>query len=1370
MAQINLNIPLLRDGTFKEQSLYFHELRQNASEVDICHLLFSAVDQEHIKAQVVNIFLCQPVSPSAVALCILHGRARSIRKRGIKEFGKAMADPKRWEQQWEAIGGTKGLVGVFAKISVSEVRALAKKIGVCNRVPHNVRARDLAVEELLHALLPSHYPQSTLQSREKRPIKHFYAMMVPACSSEFVARLLDSRDISNPLYQKLPTKRLISTHGDLLQSRVMESMLGNRRLDEPFDQYLEAFVYREPPRPCSDSRESESMAFATKILQLRVGDIVNGRVRPWPGTVSEANILQSILVRCLRRRLPETHVRDMIMLGLQLLDAKPDLKPSLVKLWPFLMARWKRAPEFYEGLLVFALRLGIGARQTSIGADYYQSLRTFKVKPALRWPLLRLFCLHVPKNGVDIDTADDLKVLARQPWSTDMFYQLSKQEAIRLLEGLYKANPGYSFLGGATRPSILCDQNMMSQKNFNVVLFLAMLHRDSKGEHMKAVFAVNELQKRAAISREQPHRAELASAAAAFSIASGNLDLYGETVKWQQRYVRDPLTTKQIFRHYDVLTKEGIELLSGIPDPLPEGITLREVASRVEKANQILQTFHDTMLLAKQEPSYQRSDWSGVTSLFGAVIGRRASRDLKQLELGSQSSIYSAIWAGTLAMLSRVNVDFLTQAVASVEYISDYLPPTALVEATEAMLKAGNERRQKKDREPGDNILEQLSYSVLRRLVNGEKPELAQQLVLRTIIERPDASSWHRQILTLRFLNSLAAEDAHQMLFAFATAIGEKMEEQSYVKIGETQQTESLVKVTTVKHLAQLLDNAAFISADAAVDVLVELFKVATHRDIRLATLESLLGLLNNLCIGAEENWGANDSIKKILDSLETVIPVLGSINERRPPRQEDWEDAAKTGILPEISDVDASLPPILKLLIMAPVEREYPGLRYLRAEFVSRFFLPILFHSQMEHQKWISLFLAKHKASFTVHDLPPTPITHRVWTVLLGSYPEYVPEEVLYGFNRHMVMTIAPPAPLKHFNKSLRIDVDLRSTPEVKHWFSVFGECMDQYHFSGTQILVRMIHHSIPISSVPKGITFAKVFNIVVEHASLFLADYERYPRVCIELVHDLRHPTKTSFDRDGRFYNFKAAHPGFPSQLVYQDGGVDSVYSVVSTWQKTGRLLLERVASLVLDKNKELAQHQKRSTLPSSTKLRLWLLPYPCYSDPIELIEQCEAFAKKLEEELGALLTGASNALRWPKITEDALTVSAQLNTEERLRVALHIGKLTGTSNGTGDIESSALNFVRIELAMKLIYDGKEGLRLSKTVPSEHLVQGLREMVREWQSCFDGDIREKAECWREEKPNVWQDLMIRDLDVQQVESTMIEGETDPAEMDVTL
>jgi len=781
-----------------------------------------------------------------------------------------------------------------------------------------------------------------------------------------------------------------------------------------------------------------------------------------------------------------------------------------------------------------------------------------------------------------------------------------------------------------------------------------------------------------------------------------------------------------IFKRDAVTTAEGIALLSGIPQPLPEDMTLEELGERVRKSNEILMTFHETMLLAKREPSFYSPDWDGLSSLFGSAISKRIEHAKSLKKLLENELVYTTIWAGTLAMLEKVGVDFLNQAYGPIKMLLHALPPMTLATTTKAMLEAGNEKRKKQDRQQSDDILERLSYELVSSLADSDKPQLAKQLVLRTIIDRPDASSWHRQLLSASFMKSLPAKDAHDMLLSFAAAIGEKLEEQSYVKVGEAPPSksappQSLVRVTTVKYLAQLLDNADFISADAAIEVLVELFKAGTHRDIRLATLESLLSLLNTLCSGQIETWRSNPLIEKIMGALETVIPIVGSINERRPPRDENWEEANETGTVPEISETSAGLPPLLQAVVTAADGLQYPALKKLQADFVKRFLLPILQLSQAEHGKWISLFVAKHKANLTRDDITPTPISQELWSKLVRCYHELIPQTVLDDFNKHILITIAPSKALMDFNKALRNNVDINKTPEVQHWLDVFGQRMTRWSDSKTNTLVSLIYESRLEPSIPDGITFNRVLEIIISHASQFLDNYESYTDVWNDFVNDLRHPTK-------KRYPFR---------------GEDSIRSKVSKWQDSGKLVLERVVALVSQKKSQHARQKDLSLLPSTTKLHFWLLPYPCYPAPAELDSQCKYFVEKMENLLDASLKGECNVLRWPKLAEEALTVSQLLNTdEEQLRVAFHIGKIVRPAVRIGDQRTTALNLVRVTVAMKLIDDGKGGLKGSRGSLSEQkkeLVYGLRKIVEEWQSDYDEDIREKVGGWKRGQKQLW-------------------------------
>ncbi|KAN0110644.1 hypothetical protein V8E51_007031 [Hyaloscypha variabilis] len=202
--------------------------------------------------------------------------------------------------------------------------------------------------------------------------------------------------------------------------------------------------------------------------------------------------------------------------------------------------------------------------------------------------------------------------------------------------------------------------------------------------------------------------------------------------------------------------------------------------------------------------------------------------------------------------------------------------------------------------------------------------------------------------------------------------------------------------------------------------------------------------------------------------------------------------------------------------------------------------------YSQLEHRKWVTLFLAKHKVDFTVNDLPPTPISSTLWDILLEYYPKLIPQTL-----------------------------------------AVFGQSMDQYHYSKTQTLLTMIHHDLPCSSVSNGINFGRLLDMVVKRASLFLDEYETSTDTCNAFMEHLRPPTK----------------------LNYPSEDADSISSMVSTWQKSGRLVLEKVTAL------------------------------------------CKTFAVELEELLENLLESEANMIRLPKIAKDvspSLICSTQMKND--------------------------------------------------------------------------------------------------------------------------
>lgn len=144
---------------------------------------------------------------------------------------------------------------------------------------------------------PRTIPNQKFKVSKIDPFK-IYAQMVPTCSAEFVGRVLDCKDQSNPLYRNLPSRRLMTYHGELLRKRIVDALFGDGVRDDLLPEYLETFVYRNPPLPGLVPRTSASMEFAMKVLKLRLENIDDER---WPSTISETKILLFLLKRSVKK-------------------------------------------------------------------------------------------------------------------------------------------------------------------------------------------------------------------------------------------------------------------------------------------------------------------------------------------------------------------------------------------------------------------------------------------------------------------------------------------------------------------------------------------------------------------------------------------------------------------------------------------------------------------------------------------------------------------------------------------------------------------------------------------------------------------------------------------------------------------------------------------------------------------------------------------------------------------------------------------------------------------------------------------------------------------------------------------------------------
>ncbi|KAI1324616.1 hypothetical protein F5Y16DRAFT_380333 [Xylariaceae sp. FL0255] len=1255
------------------------------------------------------------------------------RRLAIRNFGRELRKPAKWSQAWGEAGGTAGLLYLLSRASVKEVDFFCRIVKVCNRRGKKSTEREAAIEELVKALLPQHYPSTELRTRDKRPLQKCYGHLLRACSSDFVEKVLDEQDKSNPLYQQLNILNFLFAHEEMMKRRLVNHLMndGTQLPESELNISFTEFCSREPPDPSGQKHVSASMKFSLDMLQARVDRRIPDERWPTPAHMTELNVLMNVYDRFVRKS-RNSDKTLLFNLAFKLLDVNPKLRRtpeagslwvSIVTLWkkrpeqydkllaqaissqkehpedplsstiwanqrsnspfPTIVARWKNDPDQNEHLLILALRHGLGgSKQLSISDNYLRTCTSaFTVEgkfeepgPEIRWRLLHLYCLHVPKKGVDIDSSSSLQSLANEQWVFEMFDQLNKEQAISLLERLYNENPSFDFLRSPqARNSIYSMRSVGTRFNFNVELLLANYRRHDSSQREKAEDEVDKLRKAAATSREQEDRAIFAKAAANYAIASGHLELYGETLIWQQRFIRDPLTMQSIFRADAIWSPEGIALLSGIIVPPPGSTTLGAVRERLTTANQLLKAFGDTARMAKKEPSYKASQFDAFRSLYCRVYSERISR-AKQKEVWNiqpsegESDLFHIIWEGTADLTRSIGSEFLSNVSSAVLDLHAGLTGPSSISATETLLKAASEwdKRQggSDDHEKVDGIIEMLSHTCIARLSRSNTPILVRDLIVQAIIDRPAASSWHRQFLSIGFIRSLPTKEAEAMLLSLATAMGEKLEEQSYVNVGEAEPSKSsppksLIKVTTVKYLAQLLGEADFIPPDSATEVLIELFKAGTHIDIRLTALDSLLSTLDTMLRGLGEESASNPMVEKIISTLELVIPIAGSVNERRPTSDLDWVEAEEKVTIPSVSDDGGRIPPLfMAILQIARKENSrYPKLVRLQDQFFSRLLLPALDHSQKEHRKWFALFLAKHRPELSADMLPLVPITPKIWRVLLENYGRLLPASVIKEYNQYVLFRMSPPLELKALRTALRRDTKLRNDASVKHWLSVFGE--DNVPFSWSSEISVLINFMMsPAASSLPDATKTAAMDAVITQASVVLDDYER------------------STDAWSHLVKILSPYSSRPKRLD-------------KTWEEdcANRLqltqtLARNLIKLIQDKSDS---HANRDAIwPSTFSLRLRTLPYPIPKDN-EQDEEFQHFSASLDLFISLFLNSREgDSLLWTVLAEDILSILCAMynSTTERLRLAVHIGDL---ENGPSDT-LPAIQLVRSTVAMRL------------------------------------------------------------------------------------
>lgn len=368
--------------------------------------------------------------------------------------------------------------------------------------------------------------------------------------------------------------------------------------------------------------------------------------------------------------------------------------------------------------------------------------------------------------------------------------------------------------------------------------------------------------------------------------------------------------------------------------------------------------------------------------------------------------------------------------------------------------------------------LENTSLELVRALKNSDRPILAFDLALRVIISQPSASSWHRILFNDGFLNSLPASEARICIEKYAEAIGQRLnamkenkakaeadsepDTQAPEEGGARKEDQPFIKITTLKSLAQILNNSTYIGDDVSLKILTDLSQAVSHIDVRVSILKTFLSKLES---NRPELWDF------VCSALESFLPIVGSMDEREPTIAVPGDlTNADNGVLETQKLIEQGQTGLPKLTLNTNLLREDESPmacaiveHFSRIDdprlvnvYLERILLPLLKAFENQTARWTTLFLRKYaKENSDVLNLyvPPVPKGIAVVNAILAKsglkeYP--VPQTLLDKYVTYLLFRIEPPAPVRELNQNLDKSA-LRSHPEVDTWLSLYGNDLRQ-------------------------------------------------------------------------------------------------------------------------------------------------------------------------------------------------------------------------------------------------------------------------------------------------------------------------------------
>ncbi|KAL7905929.1 hypothetical protein GGI35DRAFT_125693 [Trichoderma velutinum] len=651
-----LDLNLLRGSTPQGQAIYLRNLLKSNpdTESSITPQLIALVASDSLPSIVLSLWPSASKEPQTTVAVIRQEHCLNVQRSAITRFYRLLCKEKTFAKAWEAAGGATGVAQMMAKLNVSGVRFLVKMLGVTRRAQGARRERHKAMEELLTLLWGLDGDENA--ALDSRPLRDEYVKILPACGGAFRLKW-------KKMKRQLPNNYDIAVETD----------------HEFFEQYYDEKLRRN---------EIEASKFLTKVKPLVIHrtqyglDILDRFIDSETLLGASPDVLLETVVyplskRCLSRRRIASDITmrfwSRVILCLKERQAFREqfqistehyrwILARLVKVWNDSRGR----SEYTELLIVLFPLIPEACLKGYSLVDLIQ-----KVGQTRRYQLLRLFLKHTAGSRFDIGEPLSLEYSGLEKsstnWCTELFSLLPADEALTLWEKLHKTGKDVGFWERRLTPTTLF--SCRHQDDFKLadrLIMRAYLLRQSqatspftaaeldtmRSDHRQEV---SRRMKKAAQGRLPEIRSKWAVAALSLCVAIGDLELYGETLRWARRFNKDPMTVQEVYGGHSMKMEEVTNLVTVLP--AKESVRVEELGQKIQSANEILQILFDTAIMNSNEPSFRGwRDWGNSFELINRVIRKRIAHvnDFQDRTKISDDALDEALWKPTFAMLEKM--------------------------------------------------------------------------------------------------------------------------------------------------------------------------------------------------------------------------------------------------------------------------------------------------------------------------------------------------------------------------------------------------------------------------------------------------------------------------------------------------------------------------------------------------------------------------------------------------------------------------------------------------------------------------------------------------------------------------------------------